>query len=126
MAETADVRLGSIVGWMRLGVGVGMIAAPAPVIRLGSAATPSGDMVLMTRTVGVRDFAIGSGTVWSCRSRSTADARRWVALGLCSDLLDFVVGATSARSVGRRGALIAALAPVPFIALDVAALVALK
>ena len=105
---------------------LGMIAAPAPVIRLGSGATPSGDSVLMTQTIGVRDRVLGSGTVWSCRSRTAADARRWVALGLCSDVLDFVVGATSARSVGRRGALIAALAPVPFIALDVAAFTALK
>jgi hypothetical protein len=122
MSDPADVRLGSIVGWMRLAVGVGMIAAPAPVIRLGSGETPSGDMVLMTRTVGVRDLALGMGTVMSCRPPSAVDARRWVALGLCSDLLDFVVGATSARSVGRRGALIAALAPVLFLALDVAAL----
>jgi len=122
MSDAADVRLGSIVGWMRLAVGVGMIAAPAPVIRLGSGVTPPGDMVLMTRTVGVRDLALGIGTVLSSRGPSAPDARRWVALGLCSDLLDFVVGARSARSVGRRGALIAALAPVPFLALDVAAL----
>jgi hypothetical protein len=122
MSDTAEVRLGSIVGWMRLAVGVGMIAAPAPVIRLGSGEAPSGDMVLMTRTVGVRDLALGMGTVLSSRSPSAVGARRWVALGLCSDLLDFIVGARSARSVGRRGALIAALAPVPFLALDVAAL----
>jgi hypothetical protein len=126
MSEQRAVRVGSIVGWMRLAVGVGMIAAPDPVIRLGSGETPSGDMVLMTRTVGVRDLALGIGTVWSCRSRSTSDVRRWVALGLCSDLLDVIVGATSARTVGKRGALIAGLAPLPFVALDVAALATLR
>jgi len=110
---------------MRLAVGVGMIAAPASVIRLGSGQTPPGDMALMTRTVGVRDLALGIGTVWSFRSQSTSDGRRWVALGLCSDLLDVTIGAMSARSVGRRGALIAALAPLPFVALDLAALAAL-
>jgi hypothetical protein len=125
MSEAPVLRLGSIVGAMRLAVGVGMITAPAPVIRLGSGQDPPGDLVLMTRTVGVRDLALGLGTVWSCRSRSSKESRRWIALGLCSDVLDLTVGVTSARSVGRRGALIAALAPVPFIALDLAALATL-
>jgi len=126
MPTERGLQIGAVVGWMRLAVGVGMIAAPAPVIRLGSGETPPGDMVLMTRTVGVRDLALGIGTVWSCRSRSTNDARRWAALGLCSDLLDVTVGATSARSVGKRGALIAALAPLPFVALDIAALLTVR
>jgi len=111
---------------MRLAVGVAMIAAPSSVIRLGSGETPPGDMALMTRTVGVRDLVLGIGTVWSCRSRSTSDGRRWVALGLCSDLLDVTIGVNSAKTVGKRGALIAALAPMPFVALDLAALATLK
>jgi len=41
---------------MRLVVSVGMIGAPASVIRLGSGETSPGDMVLMTRRVGVRDL----------------------------------------------------------------------
>ena len=126
MSDTPVFRLGSIVGGMRLAVGVGMIAAPARVIKLGSGDSPPGDMVLMTRTVGVRDLALGLGTVWSCRSRSPRESRRWIALGLCSDVLDLTVGLTSTRSVGRRGALITALAPVPFIALDLAALAVLR
>ncbi len=111
---------------MRLAVGVGMIAAPASVIQLGSGETPAGDMALMTRTVGVRDLVLGVGTVWSCRSQSSSDGCRWIALGLGSDLLDVTIGARSARTVGKRGALIAALAPLPFVALDLAALAALR
>ena len=116
--------MGTLVGWMRLAVGVGMMAAPARVLRLGSSEPPAGDMTLMTRTVGVRDLVIGMGTVQGCRSRADAAGRQWIALGLCSDTLDLIIGVASARQVGRRGALIAALAPVPFMALDIAALLA--
>lgn len=126
MTENKRFRSANVVGWLRFGVGVGMIAAPGPVIELGSGETPSGEMVLLTRTIGVRDLVLGAGTVKSAFGRSTADSRRWVLAGLCSDVLDCVIGAKSTASVGRRGALIAALAPVPFIALDIAALAALR
>lgn len=113
--------LGTVVGALRTGVGIGMIAMPGPVLRAGAGTEPSGDMVLLTRTIGVRDLVLGAGTMSGCRADDRAAARRWVAAGLCSDVLDLVIGAASVRSVGRRGGLIAALAPVPFIALDVAA-----
>ena len=120
-SDGGGATLGAVVGALRLGVGIGMIAMPGPVLRAGSGTEPSGEMVLLTRTIGVRDLVLGAGTLWGWRADDPASARRWVTAGMCSDVLDVVIGAVSVRSVGRRGALIAALAPVPFIALDVVA-----
>jgi hypothetical protein len=126
VTDLAAARLGRLVGALRVGVGVVMIAAPGPVLRAGSGRRPDGDLTLMTRTVGVRDLVIGAGTLASGRSEAGPATRRWIAAGLCSDALDCVIGAASVRQVGRKGALVASLAPVPFIALDLAALAALS
>jgi hypothetical protein len=48
--------------------------------------------------------------------------RRWIVVGLLSDLFDIAAAASSARSIGKRGALIAALVPLPVVGADIRAL----
>jgi len=95
---------------------------PRPVLRLQTADEPSGSLVLMTRTVGIRDFVVGVGSASAARSNNDDDLRRWVIAGLVSDLLDIAAAAASSRSIGKRAALAAALVPVPVVAADVWAL----
>ena len=43
-------------------VGLMLFIAPRPVLSLQTADEPSGSFVLMTRTVGIRDFVVGVGS----------------------------------------------------------------
>jgi hypothetical protein len=76
----------------------------------------------MTRTVGVRDLVVGIGSIAAIRSGSDSDLRRWISVGLLSDVLDVLAGAFGAPLVGKRGAAVSALVPVPVIAADLCAL----
>lgn len=108
--------------FLRLAVGVTLTIAPRSVLKMQDADDPSGALVLMTRTVGIRDFVVGVGSVAALRSDNDGDLRRWITVGLLSDLLDVAAAASGARLVGTRGALVAALVPVPVIAADLRAL----
>ena len=110
------------VGWLRVGTGVVLAIAPRSVVRLQATDEPPGSLVLMTRTVGIRDLVVGIGWLTALRSGTDRDLRRWVALGLLSDVLDALAGAFGARLVGKRGASVSALVPVPVIAADIYAL----
>jgi hypothetical protein len=114
------------VGWLRIGTGLLLGIAPRSVLSLQSTDEPSGSLVLMTRTVGIRDLVVGIGSVTALRSGSDDDRRRWVALGLLSDVLDALAGAFGVGLVGRQGALVSALVPVPVIAADLYALSAIR
>jgi hypothetical protein len=105
-------------GLLRALVGVAMIAAPGLVVRPRRGETPSGTVAFMVRTIGVRDLALGLGTVAAARSSGGGDARRWIQFGLLSDALDVVIGTRSASLLGRGGAASAALIPAPFVAAD--------
>jgi hypothetical protein len=76
----------------------------------------------MTRTVGIRDLVVGMGSLTALRSGSDRDLRRWIRVGLLSDVLDTTAGVFSARLVGKRAASVSALVPVPVIVADVCAL----
>jgi hypothetical protein len=115
-------RVAGGVGWIRIGTGLVLAIAPRSVLRLQATDEPSGSLVLMTRTVGIRDLVVGVGSLTALRSGSDDDRRRWVALGLLSDVLDALAGAFGAGLVGRRGALVSALVPVPVIVADIYAL----
>ena len=78
----------------------------------------SGTLVLFARTIGVRDLALGLGTLAAERSGNTTDLQRWVRAGLVSDTIDFVAGLASTRLVGRRGVAIATATVIPVIVLD--------
>lgn len=106
------------IGVLRALVGVAMIVAPRLVVRSTDGEPESGTVAFMVRTIGVRDLALGLGTVTAARSSRSGDARRWVQFGLLSDALDVVIGTRSPPLLGRSGAATAALVPVPFVAAD--------
>jgi len=110
------------VAWLRVGVGLALTFAPRSVLKLQSEGEPSGSFLLMTRTVGIRDLVVGLGSVSAARSSNDDDVRRWVIVGLLSDVLDIAAAATSTRSIGKRAALVAALVPIPVVAADLRAL----
>jgi hypothetical protein len=107
------------VGWIRVGVGLLLAVGPGAFVRRFVDDEASGSLILFTRTVGVRDLALGVGTLAADRSGSTPDLKRWIQAGLISDSLDFVTGLASSRLVGRRGTTIATLTVLPVLALDV-------
>jgi hypothetical protein len=74
-------------------------------------------MPLLLRTVGIRDLALGIGTVSALRSGSPDDVQRWIGAGLISDVLDVSAGLASARTTGFRG-LSSALVAAPMVVLD--------
>src|ERR1700760_2113991 len=94
------VRRGAqVMGVLRALVGVAMIAAPRSVARATDGVPAAGDLVFMVRTIGVRDLALGLGTLAASRA-TDADAARWVRFGLVSDALDVVTGAAAGGLLG--------------------------
>jgi hypothetical protein len=106
------------VGWIRVGVGMLFAGAPAMFVDRFVEDESSGTMVLFARTIGVRDLALGLGTLASERSGNATDLQRWIRAGLVSDSIDFVAGLASTRLVGRRGVAIATATVIPVIVLD--------
>jgi hypothetical protein len=104
------------IGWLRVAVGVALAAAPGPLLKGSMGEGPSGSILMLARTVGIRDLVIGAGTISALRSGENGDTRRWISVGLTSDLLDAVVGIGGVRLVGRRRALVATGVTLPVIA----------
>lgn len=107
------------VGWVRVVVGLVLAGAPGVFVRRFVDDEASGTLILFARTVGVRDIALGMGTLAADRSGTTADLQRWVQAGLISDSLDLVAGLAGSNLVGRRGTAIATMTVLPVLALDV-------
>ena len=123
-AESAQARLsalGTAVGLVRIGAGIALGGNPRSFLRWEAAAPPESSMALLMRTVGIRDLAIGLGTVLTARSGSPDDLGRWIGAGLLSDALDVVAGLAGTTTMGTRGIVSAAIA-APMVALDLAAL----
>ena len=95
-----------------------MVIAPRLVLR-SATRDISGSMLLLTRTVGIRDVVIGAGSLLALATGSPADARRWVIAGTASDVLDVAAGATSASWVGRPAAIVATVVAAQMAAADV-------
>jgi hypothetical protein len=110
MAQPPTAILG-LVAAARVAVGVAMIVAPSRIFSPGS-----GTETLLMRTIGVRDVVIGSGACAAWARGDQGELRRWATVGLASDSADFVTGLRSKPLVGARGAMIATLSPVPFVA----------
>jgi hypothetical protein len=93
----------------RFGVGAAMLLAPDRFFK-----PDSGTETLLMQTIGIRDLVLGSGgcVAWL---RGGGQFRAWAAAGLVSDTADLVLGLRSKPLVGTKSALIAILAPVPFI-----------
>jgi hypothetical protein len=75
----------------------------------------SGTETLLMQTIGIRDVVLGSGACVAWARGAEGELRRWASVGLVSDSADLVLGLRSRPLVGTRSALIATLAPVPFI-----------
>ncbi|WP_203457380.1 hypothetical protein, partial [Mycolicibacterium sp. CBMA 361] len=101
----------AVTGAARLGVGLAMVAAPGKFFR-----SETGTEILLMRTIGIRDIAIGLGTCVAWARGGADNFRWWASIGLFSDSADAVTGLCSRPLVGSRGAAIAALSPVPFVA----------
>jgi hypothetical protein len=106
------------VGLVRVGVGLLLAAAPGAFVRRFVDDGASGSLILGMRTVGIRDLALGLGTLAADRSGTTAELDRWVRVGLISDALDLATGLAGSRLIGRRGAAIATMTVRPVLALD--------
>ena len=72
--------------------------------------------------MGIRDLALGFGGLSAARRGSEAEARRWTAIGAASDCLDVVASLASARMIGRRESVGAALTAGTFVVADLVAL----
>jgi hypothetical protein len=69
----------------------------------------------LVRTIGVRDLVLGAGTLGAVRG-GPQRALSWSRAGLLSDVGDTLVALASRRELGIRGTLVAAGAPLPFVA----------
>ncbi|MBW0018951.1 MAG: hypothetical protein JO236_15595 [Mycobacterium sp.] len=99
----------ALVAAARVAVGAAMLLAPGRFFR-----PESGTETLLMQTIGIRDLVIGSGTC-AAALRGDKELRRWATFGLLSDSADLVLGLRSRPLVGTKSAMIAALAPVPFV-----------
>src|ERR1700757_3353784 len=98
----------ALVAAARVGVGAAMLLAPGRFFK-----PESGTETLLMQTIGIRDVVIGSG---ACAAWLRGGYfRSWAAAGLISDSADLALGLRSRPLVGTKSALIATLAPVPFV-----------
>jgi hypothetical protein len=88
-AEAADPReVARGMGWIRVGVGAALLAAPALFAR--AFATPlRTDTATAVRAAAIRDLAVGAGTVRALAGDDD-DVRRWVEAGVAIDAVDFL------------------------------------
>jgi hypothetical protein len=105
-------------GWLRGAVGVSLIAAPGMPFRLARRTEPTAAEILLMRTIGIRDLALGLGTVVAARSGNEGDIRRWLAAGLASDSLDAAASVASVRAIGKRDSCGAAILALAFVCAD--------
>ena len=100
----------ALVAAARVGVGAAMLLAPGKFFKPGS-----GTDTLLMQTIGIRDVVLGSGACAAWMRGGGAEFRGWATAGLISDSADLLLGLRSRPLVGTRSALIATLAPVPFV-----------
>jgi hypothetical protein len=99
-----------LVAAARVAVGAVMLLAPGRFFQ-----PESGTETLLMQTIGIRDLVIGSGACAAWARRGDGVFRGWATAGLISDSADLLLGLRSRPLVGTKSALIATLAPVPFV-----------
>lgn len=103
----------------RVALGVALTVGTRPLVAaMAPEAEPSGQLLLFARTVGIRDALFGLGCLLATRQERRSDLRRWVGLWAANEVADAVAALTAVRLLGPRGALFAAVPPLPFIAVD--------
>ncbi|MGO9925814.1 MAG: hypothetical protein ACLPLP_06615 [Mycobacterium sp.] len=100
----------ALVAAARVGVGAAMLLAPGRFFK-----PESGTATLLMQTIGIRDVVLGSGACAAWARGGDGEFRQWAAAGLISDSADLLLGLRSRPLVGTKSALIATLAPVPFV-----------
>jgi hypothetical protein len=100
----------ALIAAARAGVGAAMLLAPGRFFSPGS-----GTETLLMQTIGIRDVVLGAGGCAAWLRGGDGEFRRWATVGLISDSADLLLGLRSKPLVGTKSALIATLAPVPFI-----------
>jgi hypothetical protein len=121
MAMTAGERM----GWLRAGVGLVMMTAPGPIVGISKREPRTQTAVLLLRTIGIRDIALGMGVVAAARSRGDDDLRRWTLIAMASDSMDVLASVASRRSIGSRDSSLAALLAIFAVLGDLQALAAM-
>ncbi len=109
-------------GWLRTSVGIALIVAPGVPLRMAGTRSPTAASLLLMRTIGIRDLALGLGTVAAASSGDGGDARRWALATMASDAFDTAAGVAAFRSIGRRDSLAAAGLALAFVLGDLGAL----
>jgi hypothetical protein len=99
-----------LVAAARVAVGAAMLLAPGRFFK-----PESGTETLLMQTIGIRDLVIGTGACAAWLRGGDGELRGWATAGLLSDSADLLLGLRSRPVVGTRSALIATLAPVPFV-----------
>jgi len=112
-------------GWLRAGVGLVMMTAPAPIVGISKREPLTQTAVLLLRTIGIRDLALGAGAIASAKSKREGDLRRWTLIALASDSMDVLASLASRRSIGVRDSSLAALLAMVAVAGDLQALTAI-
>lgn len=115
------MTFGERMGWLRIGVGVSMIAMPRAILTISGRELPTSTAVLLLQTIGIRDVALGLGVVSSSR-RSQEDLHRLTRIALVSDSMDVAAGLLSRRSIGVRDSTAAAAVALLAVLGDVHAL----
>ncbi len=101
-------------GWLRAGVGVGLVVLPGRFLRISGREAPTPVAILLIRTIGIRDLVLGIGTVTAARGGAHGDLRRWTSAALASDSLDVGASLVAARAIGRAESAGAAAAALLF------------
>lgn len=107
-----------VAGTVRCAVGLGFLIAPKALLGLTSLDDPMGTAVFLMRTKGIRDLAIGAGTVAASTSESDEDRRRWILTALGSDSLDGLAAFVSRSSIGGAESLLYAATAVLLAGFD--------
>ncbi len=102
------MSVGERMGWLRAGVGVAMIVAPAAILRVSDRERSTGTSALLLRTIGIRDLALGMGVVAAAWSSDEGDLRRWTLMALVSDSCDVTASLVAGRAIGIRDSMAAA------------------
>jgi hypothetical protein len=100
----------AVVAAARVSVGAAMLLAPGRFFK-----PESGTETLLLQTIGIRDLVLGSGACAALLRGGGGQFRRWATFGLVSDTADLILGLRSKPLVGTKSAMIATLAPVPFV-----------
>ena len=117
-----SLTIAAKMGWLRAMVGLLLIAAAGPLLRLSRRQPTTAASILLLRTIGIRDLVIGLGTVAATTSARGEDVRRWTTVALASDCLDVVASMASRRSIGPLNAVGATALAVVAVSGDVQAI----